>query len=299
MGREVALRLGDVVIERCVDLDPFALPAATLLPGAALEVLRPHAARLAPDHVDFDAGTILLAVQSHVLRVDGRVVLVDTCVGEGKERPRLSAWHRRAGTQYLARLAALGLRPEDVDTVLCTHLHADHVGWNTRLEDGRWVPTFPRARTLIGEQELAATEARLAREPAGSVSHGAFADSVAPLLDAGRVELVAAGHALAPGVTIEALPGHTAGHVGLRVARGGRDALLCGDAVHSPVQVYRPEWSSGFDDDAAAARATRELLFAAMAGTERLLIPNHLREAAALWVRRRGDGGFEPEFCHE
>lgn len=287
------LAIGDVSVHRVIDLDPFALPLGFLFPDAAAAALEAHRAELA-GHVDLDAGTVLLAVQTHVVRTGGLTILVDTCVGEGKPRPRRAEWNDRAASGYLDRLAAAGCRPEDVDVVMCTHLHADHVGWNTRREDGRWVPTFPRARYVMGRADLEHWSAETARDP--SIGHGSFLDSVLPIVEAGRAVPVQPGDDIAGNAAVIPLPGHSPGQVGLDVATSaGTRLVFCGDAIHSPAQVIRPEWSSAFCCDAGVARDTRTGLLERAAADDVILIPAHLR-SAGLRVHRTG-GGFRPACC--
>lgn len=288
------LRFGSALIQTVRDLDPFALPVDLLFPGRTVEDLREHADLLAPHHVDFDAGSILLGVQSHVVRIGGLVILIDTCIGEHKPRAQRRDWHQRQATGYLERLSALGLTPDDVDIVLCTHLHADHVGWNTQWVDGRWVPTFPRARYLISRDEFEQWQAAETNE-AGRHNHGSFIDSVAPIVEAGQADLVEDGFALADGVTLMALPGHTRGQLGLCLCHGERRAVFSADAVHTPVQVFRPDWASRFCSDQDRAIATRRSLFEAAADRDDLLLPAHLRHVSAMRIRRTG-GGYRPEF---
>ncbi len=288
------LTFGTATIDTVTDLDPFVLPVDLLFPGRSLETLRTHEALLAPDHIDFDAGNILLGVHSHVVRVNDLVILIDTCVGEHKPRPRRADWDQRAASGYLERLAAIGIRPEDVDVVLCTHLHADHVGWNTQLLDGRWVPTFPRARYLIGRSEYARWQAEEQRLP-GTHNHGSFADSVAPVVEAGLAEWVEDGFELGPNLSLMALPGHTVGQLGLCLCHGERKAFFCADAIHSPVQVYEPDWASRFCSDPQAAIATRRTLLERVVDTDDLLVPAHLRNSAAMQIVRSGDG-YAPVF---
>nr|WP_174803034.1 MBL fold metallo-hydrolase [Martelella limonii] len=287
------MRLGGGYLEKIVDLDPFVLPFDLILPGRDPNALLPHADLLSPDHVDFEGGNLLLSLHSFLLKIGGLTILIDTCVGEHKPRPRRADWNARTDTAYLAGLAAAGVRPEDVDIVMCTHLHADHVGWNTRLEGGRWVPTFPKARYLIGAAELAHWQAEEARAP-GAANHGAYTDSVLPVIEAGLVERVEDGFSLGRGMAITGLAGHAPGQIGLDLDCGnGSHAHFCGDAFHSPVQVYHPDWSSRFCHDPALAAALRTRLLAEAAENDTLLLPAHLRNAFGMRIRRAG-AGFRP-----
>lgn len=283
----------DATLTRIVDLDPFALPAAMLFPGRDLAELAPWHDDLAPLHVDFAAETILLGVQSWLVRVGGLTVLVDTCVGEDKERPARPDWHHRTGTGYLDRLAAAGVPAEAVDVVLCTHLHADHAGWNTRLVDGRWVPSFPNARYLVGRRELAHWKTVAEENP--TVSHGTYQDSVLPVVEAGLVDAVDDGHEIGHGLALLPLPGHTPGQVGLTFTGPHGRTVICGDAIHSPLQIYKPDWSSGFCTDPAEAAVTRRGLLDAAASEGTCLLPAHLRQWTGMRVRAEGDA-FRPEY---
>ncbi|HVV92970.1 MAG TPA: MBL fold metallo-hydrolase [Hyphomicrobiales bacterium] len=282
------LRIGDTEIERVVDLDRFELQLRWLFPNADPAALEADRHWLEPAFMQGE--TVGLSIHSTILRIDGRIVLIDTCVGEHKPRPRHAAWNERPATPYLARLAAVGLRPEDVDVVLCTHLHADHVGWNTRLVNGRWVPTFPKARYLIGRAELAHWQERLRRQPEGEVNHGSYADSVLPVIDAGMVDLVESDHEIANGLVVRALPGHTPGQVGLSLRRGDAGGLFVGDAIHHPVQLVRPDWSSSLCADPDQARITRQGFLAEAAERGAWLLPAHFIGVTGMRIRRRGDG---------
>lgn len=285
--------IGDVRVDVIADIERFSLPAKRLLPESRLGEVEQHRALLSPDHVDFEADAILLGVQALLVRVPGLSILVDTCVGEDKPRPARPEWHERRASGFLEQLHALGISADDIDVVFCTHLHADHVGWNTRLLDGRWVPSFPRARYLIGEAELRHWQPRAAADPA--INHASFADSVAPLLEAGLVVPVADGHEIAPGLTLVPLPGHSPGQMGLRVERQGARAIFCGDAIHSPVQILKPAWSSAFCADADAARSTRLSLLECAAEENILLVPAHFRGCGCARIARSGDD-FLPRF---
>lgn len=278
MGMELSL-------QRIAEIDRFALPASFLFPESDLSLLEPHADILSPHHVDFPAGTVLLGVQSMFLRIAGRNVLIDTCVGGCKERPARPEWHRIAPSLYLGELARAGLRPEDVDIVFCTHLHADHVGWNTRLEDGRWVPTFPNARYLMSRTELdhwLATE----RLNPGAHNHGAFADSVQPILEAGLAEPVTEGFSLGPGAHLVGLPGHSPGQLGLELHRPAAPPVcFCGDAFHSVTQAFQPGWHSRFCFDGQQSTRTRLDLLARSESDGLIIVPSHIRSDIGFVIR--------------
>lgn len=277
-------------IQRVVDLDPFALRLDFLFPGATLEAIAGNRQMFDGAHVDWAGGAVLLAVQSHLVRAGGKTILIDACVGEHKQRPARPDWHNRAATRYLANLKACGCTPDDVDIVMCTHLHADHVGWNTRLENGQWVPTFPNARYLMSLREVEQRASEAAARP--EANHGSYQDSVLPVLERGAAGFVDGGDEIVEGGTILALPGHAPGQIGLELREGPATSVFCGDAIHSPVQVVRPEWSSAFCHDKAQAVATRQSLLERAAGENLRLIPAHLR-GGAMRVREAG-GGFTP-----
>jgi glyoxylase-like metal-dependent hydrolase (beta-lactamase superfamily II) len=292
MAGAAPLIVDGITVHRIVDIDPFALALDFLFPDATIEALAPHAALLDGAHVDFAGGKILLAVQSHLVRVGGMTILVDACVGEQKSRPARPDWHQRKATDYLRNLAAAGYTPADIDVVMCTHLHADHVGWNTVLETGRWVPTFPNARYVMSQREadFRATQAAASQQ----ADHGSFRDSVLPILDAGLAVMVDAGDEITDSTRIVALPGHAPGQIGIELAAGATRLLFCGDAVHSPAQVICPEWSSRFCHDPALAQTTRRALLERCAGDDFLLLPAHLR-AGAMRISDHPDG-FRPTF---
>jgi glyoxylase-like metal-dependent hydrolase (beta-lactamase superfamily II) len=286
-------RYGRATVSRVIDLDPFALPLKFLFPNAALEAIESDRGALAGTHVDWANGAVLLAVQSHLIRFGGRTILIDACVGEHKPRPARPEWHQRTATSYLARLAAAGCRPDDVDIVMCTHLHADHVGWNTRLESGRWVPTFANARYLMNQTEVDYRAKEVAARP--EADHGSFNDSVLPVIERGLFKAVVDGDEIVDGGRILALPGHAPGQIGLELAAGRDERLVfCGDAIHSPVQVFQPGWSSAFCHDPARAIATRRALLERAAAENLRLLPGHLR-AGSMHVHDK-DGRFVPRF---
>lgn len=287
----LAVQSKRISIHRIVDLDLFAIPLETIFPDGRIAALNPFAEALADRHVDFAAGKVLLTIQSHLLRFGGKTVLIDTCVGEHKARPLRPEWNQRSATGYLANLAAAGCAPQDIDIVMCTHLHADHVGWNTRLEFGRWVPTFPNARYVMSQREIDQRAQEAANSPAAN--HGSFQDSVLPILNAGLAQVQKPGDRIVDDALIVDLAGHAPGQIGLDVA-AGRDAhfLFCGDAIHSPVQVFWPDWSSGFCLDRVQAAQTRRALLRRAADEDLRLVPGHLRGMTMRVAER--NGGFIP-----
>jgi len=288
-----AAQYGKASVHRIIDIDPFTLPLAFLFPGASIEALGSAGMALDGVHLDAANASVHLAVQSHLIRFGGKTILIDACVGEHKPRPARSDWHQRRASHYIANLAAAGCAPEDIDIVLCTHLHADHVGWNTRLISGRWVPTFANARYLMSQTEIGLRASEAAHRP--EANHGSYQDSVLPVIERGLVTPVKGGDAIADGATIIPLPGHAPGQIGLEFTTdAGSHLVFCGDAIHNPAQVHQPQWSSAFCFDAAQAVQSRASLLARAVAEELILIPAHLR-AACMRIREK-DGAMFPIF---
>jgi glyoxylase-like metal-dependent hydrolase (beta-lactamase superfamily II) len=247
-------------------------PASFIFPDATPEAIDAHRAWLEPRLLDPATGHLVLGFHAFVVRTPRRTIVVDTCGGNDKPRPRKPRYHRQQWP-FLERLAAAGVEPESVDTVVCTHLHVDHVGWNTRLVDGRWVPTFPRARYLFARAEWEFWRREYASER--FVDDPYADDSIVPVFEAGQAELVAADHVLDDGVRLLPTPGHTPGHVCVQVTGGGREAVMSGDLMHHPVQCAEPDWSSTFCVDPAHSRRTRRAFLERYAGTDTLIMPAH------------------------
>jgi glyoxylase-like metal-dependent hydrolase (beta-lactamase superfamily II) len=230
-------------------------------------------------------GWLILCFQSYVLRTPHHVILVDSCVGNDKRRPTRPNWNMKTDDVYMTRLAAAGFSVDDIDFVLCTHLHPDHVGWNTRLENGRWVPTFPNARYVFGAEEFAYwTEMNAKAEVL------AFNDSVLPVVEARRADLVASDHALGDLIHLMPTPGHTPNHVAVAFGRDGADGVIPGDLIHSPLQARYPELSVTFDVDKAQAAATRQQFLARYCDTGTLCCGTHFPSPSWGRITRWGDG---------
>lgn len=285
-------RLGEVRIDRVLEFEQPLIAPRTLLPEADDEILARHRDWLEPDLLDPATGLLVVAFHSFVITTPHSVILVDTCSGNDRDRPGKPRYHQKAWP-YLANLAKAGIAPEAVGYVLCTHLHVDHVGWNTRLLNGRWVPTFPNARYLFERREWAFWEAEY--ETAGFTDDPYYEDSILPVIAAGRADFVDGEHEIDPWVRLEPSRGHTPGHVCVRIRGGGREAVMSGDVMHHPLQCAEPDLSSCFCVDPAQSRRTRRAFLEHQAETGALVMPAHFPTPAAGRVSAHGTG-FRFEF---
>lgn len=244
--------LGRIVIQRVVESVCREFDPLSFFPETTSEDWAQHRPWMEPRALDPVSGNLVLIIQAFLVRTRYHTILVDTCVGDHKPRPRRPFWHMQKLNTFLPRLAAAGVSPEDVDYVMCTHLHSDHIGWNTQLRDGRWVPTFPKAKYIFAQKEWDSWEQLHARDPQPQLI-----DSVLPVMEARQAQLVSSDFALDDEVWLEPTPGHTLGHVSIRLASEGAQAIITGDCIHSPVQCLAPEWIMRADVDPVLARATR------------------------------------------
>jgi glyoxylase-like metal-dependent hydrolase (beta-lactamase superfamily II) len=252
-----------------------------LLPDAVPAALERHRAWLAPHFLD-DKGRLLQSIHAFVVEGPDLRMIVDTCVGNDKDRGGRAPFHMLR-TTFLDALAAAGFPPESIDVVLCTHLHVDHVGWNTRLENGRWVPTFARARHLFARREWEHWSSEQDDDAKRIMS-----DSVRPILDAGLATLVAMDDRISSGIRLEPTPGHTPGHVSVRLSSGDAEAVITGDLMHHPVQMAEPQWATPFDTDAEQARTTRREFCARYADTPVTVLGTHFNHPTAGRIVRHG-----------
>ena len=245
---------GASTLQRIIESEECLLSPFEIFSDCTQEHLDANRDWLMPRFQDPQTGILAITIQSFLVRQNGLTILVDACGGNDKERAR-PHFHRRTWP-WLDRLREAGVKPEDIDVVLCTHLHVDHVGWNTRLENGRWVPTFRNARYLVAQREW---DYWRTAGPAVLIRTGDFiTDSVLPIFDFGQAELIGDEHALKGDIAIEAAPGHTPGLSMLRLRGGGSEAIVCSDLMHHPLQLRYPRWSTRFCVDPTQAARTRE-----------------------------------------
>jgi glyoxylase-like metal-dependent hydrolase (beta-lactamase superfamily II) len=263
---------GTSTLQRVIESEIPMLPPFEIFSDCTQAHLDANRDWLVPRFFDPASELLAITIQSFLIRSNGLTILVDSCSGNDKEH-RARPKFRRAQWPWLARLREAGVTPEDVDIVLCSHLHVDHVGWNTRLDNGRWVPTFPNARYLIGRREFEHWKA--AGPPALLRTGDYITDSVLPVFDSGQADLIGDEHALASDISVEPAPGHTPGQLMVRLGSGREQAILSADLMHHPLQVRYPEWSTRFCTDPVQARATRLGFFDQQAGSGRLIFPAH------------------------
>ena len=286
--------IGSATVQRIEESYLAAYDARTFFPDWDDAAAARHAAWLAPHHYDPASGCLKLSIHSWLVTLGGRRILIDTCVGNHKPRPARPRWNRME-TPWLQRLAAAGVRPDEIDMVMCTHLHADHVGWNTRLENGRWVPTFANATYVFSRADYEHCARLDAGSAAGPVNHGSFRDSVLPVVEAGLARMVTGTVTLDDGLKIEPAPGHTPGTVTIELESRGEQALFCGDIVHHAIQIHHPEWNSFVCEDAEGARRSRRAVLAHCAASGARLLPCHMGAPFTCRIDHKGDG-FLPRF---
>ena len=278
--------LGDYSIGRVAELEFPAFSALEFFPDATPDMVE-EASRAYPGRISAD-GKIVMSFHSFVVRTGRHTILVDTCCNKSRPgRPQFD----EGKADYLGGLAALGVKPQEVTHVMCTHLHWDHVGWNTQLVNGEWVPTFPNAQYVMAKREYDHWDAVYAKEK-NNRQHAhalAFEDSVLPLMRADKAVLVEDDFELDHGVSLEPCHGHTPGHVVMNVASKGKQGVLLGDAIHHPMQVLFPDLSTRADSDMDVARVSRRALIDKHAGTGNLVMPHHFSTPSCGTIEPAGE----------
>ena len=281
-------KIGDCTVTKIVEMVMTAPAEHTFTGATSAQMLEIE--WLKPDHIT-DTGDIIMSMHALVVDTPTKRIMVDTCVGNDKERAMEVMANLQ--TTFLKDLEGAGFARESFDVVLCTHLHVDHVGWNTMLVDGQWVPTFPNARYLLERDEFEYWRKGEDLFTANSwdvIQNQTFADSVQPVVDAGLVDLVNGDHKVSDEVDLVPSRGHSPGHYCVRIRSQGQEALITGDATHHPSQLRHLHWGMALDYDGAAATETRRRMFTDAADREVLVIGTHWAgNGTASKIEREGE----------
>lgn len=282
------MNIGRVRIDRVVELEQPLLDPLEIYEEASPADLERHMSWLAPRFFDPQKRLLVVPIQGFLVRAGGKNIVVDTCGGDCKERKRPHFHQQRR--DWRGKISALGVPPEKVDYVLNTHFHVDHVGWNTELADGRWVPAFPNARYLFTREEY--DYWRSAQGAQAMVRTGDYiADSVQPIVEAGQADFVPMDHAISSELQLIPAAGHTPGFVCLDIRSSGQRLVLASDLLHSPLQCAFPEWTTHFCADPQGSVRTRVRLLSEWAASRTPILPTHFPSPSAGLVERKG-GAF-------
>ena len=279
-------RIGDFAVHRISEFEgPFITPEV-FFPGYDPNVLKANPDMQGPSLIDPASGKLVFSFHSFLVQTGRHTILIDSCIGNHKERPTRPQFHRLQ-SPYLADLARVGVTPEDIDYVMCTHLHWDHVGWNTQLTNGQWVPTFPNARYIMARREF--EHWRAMHERGEESPHvRAFDDSVLPVVRSGQSVLVNDDYAFEDGLWFEPAPGHTPGNVVIHARSRDDRAVFLGDVIHHQFQLMQPAWSTLACTDPVLSKATRVRLIEEYADAGTRLLPGHFPAPTAGRIVRRG-----------
>jgi len=261
--------IGSIEIQQVVEMQAPFFKIGDFLPTSDSDKVNALKPQFEPWALCPETGKLVLAVQTYVVRTSRHTILIDTCVGCDKFSG-IPDWHMRSDNSWLSRMASVGVAPESVDYVFCTHMHGDHVGWNTLLRDGRYVPTFPNAKYIFAKQEIDFQSTRTEES-----RKRCYQQSILPVLEAGQAQLVDSDFALDDEVWLVPTPGHTPGHVAVHLKSAGMEAVMIGDALHSPLQCVHPEWSAKPDSDPIVAAQTRASLIETCVAQDHLVLTSH------------------------
>jgi glyoxylase-like metal-dependent hydrolase (beta-lactamase superfamily II) len=283
--------IGDITIHRVVEQEGPLFNPLEFFPTLTSELLAENRGWMTNGgYLDKQNGQVVLCIQSYLVRTKHHNILIDSCVGNHKPRPTRPFWHMLNTNRFEKSLSDTGVAPDQIDFVMCTHLHVDHVGWNTRLENGRWVPTFPKAKYVFADKELAHWTETERRDPSAAPW---ITDSVLPIIAAQRQEVVTSAHQFNDVVRLIPTPGHTIDHYSVRLGRSGADAVITGDMIHSPLQARYPELGMRADYDSPQAGASRRKLFGDLCDSPTLVCTAHFPSPSCGRITRWGDGfGF-------
>ena len=282
-----AITLKDIMIHPVVEQQAPFFDPLEFFPTLTKDVLEEDRSWLQPTFIDPDTGRLVLCVQGFVIKTRHQKILVNSCVGNHKPRQARPFWNMMNSDRFEKDLGTIGLAVDDIDYVMCTHLHVDHVGWNTRLDNGRWVPTFPNAKYVMADRELAHWTQKEKDDPA---SVPWITDSVLPIVEAKRAQIVKSDFVLSESVQFIPTPGHTIDHYSVLVGQPGQDALITGDMIHSPIQGKYPELGMRADYDSPQAGQTRRKVFDRFCDAPTIMCITHFPSPSTGRVRRWGDG---------
>lgn len=288
MARETMMswQIGEVKVTRIVELWNFTddinmtMSDATADEVIALEWLHPHYAT--PE------GLQRMNFQGFVIQAPGRNIVVDSCIGAGRERDFGVFCNLPEG--FLEDLESLGITRHDIDTVMCTHLHFDHVGWNTYKDPatGEFTPTFPNARYLFGKTEYDAWQNVIRHDGHHSDTH--LVECVDPIVALGMADFIEADHQIAPGIFCEPSHGHTPGHVHVCIESAGERAVITGDLMHHPMQCAMPQRTATFDMDKDSGRQSRISFVDKYKDSGTVVIGAHFFDPTAGHIETAADG---------
>jgi glyoxylase-like metal-dependent hydrolase (beta-lactamase superfamily II) len=277
--------LGEFAIHRISKFERAIGPALDIFPRLNPDTLSANRAWMIRSNSMDDNDNLIMSVQGYVVRTPDHTVLIDSCIGNNKSRPSNHLYHMKVDDVFMRSLDSAGYRPDEIDLVICTHFHADHVGWNTSLTDGRWVPTFPNARYIFSKIEY-----DYWNELNRNASVTAFSDSIIPIVEAGIAEFVDGEAKITDYIRILPTPGHTPGHVSVAIGRDKDDFVFCGDVMHSPIQALHPDLSSKWAVNPSQSAATRRRLLEHYCGSPTFLLPSHFSASSFGTVSSKGDG---------
>jgi len=282
--------VGDLTIHRVIESEAPLFDPMTFFPTLTRELLDENLSWLEPAYIDPASGQLVPCIQSYIVRTPHHNILIDSCVGNHKDRPTHPFWSKLTSDRYEKNLAATGLTVNDIDFVMCTHMHVDHVGWNTKMENGRWVPTFPKARYLFSKKEYEYWDGIHRETPLDPMK-----DSVLPIIDAKQADLVTSSHALNDHIGLTPTPGHTPDHFAVCAGKSGDEAVFTGDLIHSPIQARYPELVMRVDTDRDQGVASRRAFLERYCDTDTLCCTMHFPSPSVGHIKR-WDNGFKLDY---
>ncbi len=289
------LRIGDATVTRVEEFYGPTYKLRDIFSACSDEIVARNQHWMAPHHYEAATGRALLSVHSWLLQIGGKKILIDGCCGNHKVKPNRPFWHMM-NTPYLERLAAAGARPDEIDMVMCTHLHHDHVGWNTINRDGKWVPTFPNARYVFSKPDVDYFSKIDADPKEGPAELGTFRECVLPILDAGKADIISGGAGrINDFIEIAPAPGHSPGHVVFKLESKGERGVFIGDVVHHLMQVHYTDWNFPKNSDPKEAVVSRRRVLDDLAATGALMLPCHVGLPFVGRIEKTADG-YRPDF---